>query len=439
MRAALGRWWRAPSPLDLLVGEEGYARAVILGFAQFSTLTILVGIPAIVLTNPEPRPFHLFAAFTVGFPWAIGVVAIAQASRLRRGVIYVAVVLSAGLVGWWIGVLIEELLAIMIVPPIAVVIVTVWLPRRWAVAATTAGSGAFYVTALIRHVPELASSWVPVTAFSYLILVILSLMLDRVQRLAAQERSARAEVERLVTSEREAREALADLNATLEDRVRAQVGEIEGLGRLRQFLSPQVADAVVTDSLVPHRQQIAVVFCDLRGFTSFSYTSEPEELLDVLHAYYEAVGTKLHEYGATVGSFQGDGILAYFNDPVPCEDPAGTAITMALMLRKPLDDLCALWARRGFDLGYGMGIAFGYATLGTIGFEGRLDYTPLGSVVNLASRLGDEADWGEILVDGRALHAVEGRVEAEARTLDLKGFGDALPAYRITAAPGLPS
>jgi adenylate cyclase len=185
--------------------------------------------------------------------------------------------------------------------------------------------------------------------------------------------------------------------------------------------------------LAPHRRQIAVVFCDLRGFTSFSNSSEPEELLEVLQEYYEVVGHRIREYEATLGSFQGDGILAYFNDPIPCDDPAGQAIAMALSLREPMQELCERWARRGFELGYGMGIAFGYATLGTVGFEDRLDYTPLGAVVNMASRLGDEADWGEILIDGRAMHVMEGRLEAEQVELQLKGFRGSVPAYRLAS------
>jgi adenylate cyclase len=210
-----------------------------------------------------------------------------------------------------------------------------------------------------------------------------------------------------------------------------------GLGRLRRFVPSQVADAALAGSLQPHRRQIAVVFCDLRGFSAFSNTSEPEEILEVLEAYYEVVGEALRGFGATPGPFQGDGIVAYFNDPEPCDDPAGRAVAMAVSIQEPLDGLCLRWARRGFDLGHAMGIAYGYATLGTVGFEGRSDYTPLGAVVNMALRLRDEADWGEILIDGRTHHAVEDRVVAEPCLLELKGFEGQVQAYRLRGAPGL--
>jgi class 3 adenylate cyclase len=180
-----------------------------------------------------------------------------------------------------------------------------------------------------------------------------------------------------------------------------------------------------------------VVFADLRGFTVFSNTSQPEEVLDVLEAYYAVVGGFVRDYDATVGSFLGDGVMAYFNDPVPCEDPAGLAVAMASDLRAALEQLCAGWERRGWDLGFGVGVSFGYATLGTIGFEGRSEYTPLGSVVNLASRLSREARRGEVLLDGRAYTAVSGRVVAEERRLDVPGFDRGVVAFALQAVEGL--
>lgn len=192
----------------------------------------------------------------------------------------------------------------------------------------------------------------------------------------------------LASSEHAARSELAVVNRGLEDRVQEQVAEIEGLGRLRRFLSPQVADAVVSgrsEALSrPHRQRIAVFFCDLRGFTSFTNQAEPGDVVGVLDEYYGAVGGLLQRYDATIGGYSGDGIMAYFGDPVPCAEPALVAVQMAAELRHSMDDLTQRWTRRGYPLGYGIGLSFGYATLGVIGFDGRYDYTPLGAVVNLA-------------------------------------------------------
>jgi class 3 adenylate cyclase len=190
--------------------------------------------------------------------------------------------------------------------------------------------------------------------------------------------------------------------------------------------------------LATHRRQIAVVFVDLRGFTAFSAVAEPEDVVDVLTDFYAAVGKIVKRLEATVGAFAGDGVMAYFNDPVPCDDPAGRALDMATSLRLPMSDLGERWSRRGFNIGYGVGIAYGYATLGTIGFEERSDYTPLGSVVNLASRLCDEAGNGEILLDGRAFEAVHDQVRAETVQLELKGFAGVVTAYRVATADAHP-
>jgi adenylate cyclase len=221
-------------------------------------------------------------------------------------------------------------------------------------------------------------------------------------------------------------------------RVAEQVDEIDRLGKLRRFLSPQVADTVLSSGgdamLATHRRQIAVIFLDLRGFTSFSAVAEPEDVVEVLTEFYAAVGEVVKRLDATVGGFAGDGMMAYFNDPVPCDDPAGRALDMALSLRHPLGLLKDRWRGRGFDIGFGAGIAYGYATLGTIGFEERTDYTPIGSVVNLASRLCDEAGDGEVLLDNRAHTAVHGRIDAAPVELNLKGFGAPVHAHRVSIA-----
>lgn len=228
---------------------------------------------------------------------------------------------------------------------------------------------------------------------------------------------------------------LAEANERLEERLDQQGEEIGSLSRLRQFLSPQVAEAVLQEgieALAPHRCRIAVIFCDLRGFTTFSTSAEPEEVMEVLDRYYVTVGRSLHEGGATVGSFAGDGIMAYFGDPVPCEDAAGTAVQMAVELGGQMCGVVSGWRRRGFDLGCGMGIAYGYATIGPVGFDERTDYTALGPTVNLASRLCNMAADGEILIDGRAREAVDGRVVSDERVVEVRGFRLPIHAYNVT-------
>ena len=211
--------------------------------------------------------------------------------------------------------------------------------------------------------------------------------------------------------------------------------ENAALNRLRRFLSPHVAEAVLSSGekslLEPHRSQVAVLFCDLRGFTGFATAVEPEDVIDVLRDYYETVVDVLDRADATVGSFAGDGIMAYFNDPVPCPDPCGAAVVVAQALEAPMADLMQRWERKGFKLGYGIGIAYGYATLGTIGAKGRTDYTALGPVVNLAARLCGEAQAGETLIDQRAYDALGDDVPTQRREVTLKGYAEPVAAYRV--------
>jgi class 3 adenylate cyclase len=243
--------------------------------------------------------------------------------------------------------------------------------------------------------------------------------------------------DRLAESEHEARMALGELNHTLEERVAEQVGEIEHLGQLRRFLSPQVADAVLSvaaEQLTrPHRQRIAVFFCDLRGFTAFTNQAEPEEVVGVLDEYYHAVGGLLQQYDATVGDYAGDGIMAYFGDPVPREEAALAAVEMTRELCGVMVGVVADWDRRGYQISYGVGLAHGYATLGVVGFDGRYDYKPMGGVVNLASRLCGQAAAGQVLLD-HATHAAttERFASTHYADLDLKGYGAATRAYALT-------
>jgi class 3 adenylate cyclase len=231
-------------------------------------------------------------------------------------------------------------------------------------------------------------------------------------------------------------EEVQALNQTLEARVEAQVGEIERMGRLKRFLSPAVAEAVVSSGsdklLSSHRALIAVLFCDIRGFTAFCETAEPEETIEVLQTYHEAMGQLINAHGAGVDHRMGDGIMVLFNDPLPREDPAGDALRLALAMRERMAILCSQWRRLGHRLGFGVGISLGYATVGMVGSEGRFEYTASGTTVNLAARLCDEAGDGEILLSPRACAAVEKDFEAELRgEMNLKGIQALVPVYRV--------
>jgi class 3 adenylate cyclase len=221
------------------------------------------------------------------------------------------------------------------------------------------------------------------------------------------------------------------------------VAELDRLARLRRFLSPQVADLVLSageDWLFDnHRQEIAVVFCDLRGFTNFARVAEPEEVMAVLTQFHHALGAVVRQFEATVGSFSGDGVMVFFNDPVPCDQPAARALSMSLEVKPAVEELTKSWRERGHALGIGIGVSLGYATLGVMGFEGCVEYGPIGTVVNLASRLCAEAQAGEILVGQTAFAATEKFIEYEpVGALDLKGFSDPVPAWRVLGSRGEP-
>jgi class 3 adenylate cyclase len=232
---------------------------------------------------------------------------------------------------------------------------------------------------------------------------------------------------------------LNTLNQQLEQRVAEQVGEIERMSRLRRFLPPQVADLIVTSGtekqLESHRREITALFCDLRGFTGFSESSDPEDVMDLLRDYHAAIGKIVIKYSGTLERFAGDGVMVIFNDPVPVPNPALQAVRMALDMRVTIGALIERWRRIGHDLGFGIGIAHGFATLGTIGFEGRFDYAAIGTVSNVASRLCDEAKPGQILISPRVLLAVEDAVAVEAiGDFELKGIRRPVAAYNVLAA-----
>jgi adenylate cyclase len=228
---------------------------------------------------------------------------------------------------------------------------------------------------------------------------------------------------------------LAEWNRTLEQRVAEQVTEIERIGRLKRFLPPQVAQLVSSGDervLESHRREVTVVFCDLRGFTAFAESAEPEEVIAILRDYYGALGGLIDKFEGTVERFAGDGIMVLFNDPLPCEAPWARAVQMAAAMRDGVAKLAANWRTRGHDLGFGIGIAHGFATLGCIGFEGRLQYSATGTVANLASRLCDQAQNGQILVDAKVRAEVEALAELESiGELDLKGFRRPVVAFNV--------
>ena len=244
---------------------------------------------------------------------------------------------------------------------------------------------------------------------------------------------------------KEQTEQLSSWNRLLEERVAEQLTEIERIGRLKRFLAPQVAQMIASSDLpdsvlASHRQEITVLFCDLRGFTNFTETSEPEEVMAVLRDYHENLGELIFRYEGTLERFLGDGIMIVFNDPIPCVDHTERAIRLALDMRERVNTLGVQWRRKGHELGFGIGIATGFATVGQIGFQERREYTAIGSVINLASRLCDEAATGQIVIPARVLASIEQSVKVKALgELTLKGFDKPLAAYDVLSWHNQPS
>jgi adenylate cyclase len=246
---------------------------------------------------------------------------------------------------------------------------------------------------------------------------------------------------RLLGELRQRTEEVAELNRGLEARVAEQVDELGRVGRLKRFLAPQLAELIVSQGdekiLESHRREIVVVFCDLRGYTAFTETAEPEEVLDFLREYHGALGPLVGQFEGTLDQFSGDGIMVFFNDPVPIPDPAERAVQMAMAMREAASGLINAWRRRDRDLGFGAGIAQGYATLGQIGFAERSGYTAIGTVCNLAARLCAEAKDGQILISGRVAAAVEKAVRLEdLGSLTLKGLGRPVSTFNVSLGGG---
>lgn len=231
---------------------------------------------------------------------------------------------------------------------------------------------------------------------------------------------------------------LAEWNRTLEQRVAEQLMALDRLGRLKRFFSPHLAELLVSSSgerlLESHQREITVVFCDLRGFTAFTETTAPEEVMAILREYHTAMGELIFRFEGTLEHFAGDGLMVFFNDPLPCPDPAARAVRMALGMRQQMRDLIEKWQRRGHTLNFGVGIAQGYATLGMIGFAERVDYAAIGPVTNLASRLCDEARDGQILISQEVYMALAERLEVEPLgEIPLKGFLQPVPVFNVRA------
>lgn len=229
---------------------------------------------------------------------------------------------------------------------------------------------------------------------------------------------------------------LAEWNRTLEKQVADQVTKLKRVGRLKRFLSPQLVDLITSSGderlLEDHRREVTVVFLDLRGFTIFSDSAEPEEVIGLLRNYHAEMGKLIFHYEGTLEHFAGDGIMVFFNDPIPREDHTEKAVRMAMEMQARVKDLRRGWIKKGYDLDLGVGMAAGYASLGTIGFEGRMDYGAVGNVTILASRLSSEAEGGQTLTDQKTLSKIEDLVEAEPLgELQLKGLVRPTTTFKV--------
>lgn len=241
---------------------------------------------------------------------------------------------------------------------------------------------------------------------------------------------------RLLSELRKRTEEIGRWNRELEARVAIQVAEIERIGKLRRFLAPQLAELIIARGdesiLESHRREIVVVFCDIRGFTAFAERAEPEEVMALLRDYHNALGPVVARFEGTLDHYGGDGIMVFFNDPLPTPEPAKCAVEMAVVMRETAAGLVQAWRRRGHMIGFGVGIAQGYATLGQIGFAERMDYTAIGTVTNVAARLCGEAKDGQILVGQRVATAVEGAAALEEiGHLSLKGLSQPIIVYNV--------
>ncbi|WP_246270642.1 adenylate/guanylate cyclase domain-containing protein [Hongsoonwoonella zoysiae] len=286
------------------------------------------------------------------------------------------------------------------------------------------------ILAFIVILGTLYTYYDPAILASGYVLLLAAAFLNRNQMLIFLKRKVEAQAKEL-----------AEVNMALESRVSSQVRQIEKLARLKRFLPSEVADLVLAEGkesmLESHRRYIACVFCDIRRFSAMTESMEPEDLMDVLRSFHEEVGRLAVKHGGTIGFRAGDGVMIFFNDPIPCEDPDGRAVHMAFDIKSAFAGLSERWAKLGMEFGIGIGVASGYATMGIIGVEGRYDYTPIGNAVNLAARLSDHAQDGEILVSRRTFAEIEHCAEARALgDVPLKGLSQPAEIYALEALPG---
>src|SRR6266436_224478 len=234
---------------------------------------------------------------------------------------------------------------------------------------------------------------------------------------------------------KEMHDTLDEWNRSLTEKVKEQVEELQRVNRLKRYLSPQIAETILGENenlFKSHRREITVVFLDLRGFTAFSDSAEPEEVMEVLRGYHAAMGKLIFAFGGTLERFAGDGIMIFFNDTIPCADHTEKAVRMALDMQRKVEELSTDWLKKGYDLDLGIGLAAGYATLGNIGFEGRMDYGAIGNVTNLAARLCAEAKARQVLTNQRTLSKIETLVDYEPlEELQLKGVSRPVAAFNI--------
>ncbi len=421
----------SPGPLEIVLGPDRYLPTLLRAEGLWVVSVAAVGLVGLALPTPDLPGLQAGAvAVLLGLVVLAGSWLVLRADHVsvRTGNLLVAVAIAGiPLIVHLLGPSLQVSTAVVVAAGISNF---VFQRRRMAILSSVAlAVGYALVLATQDGYAAPVQRWLVVVASMTASSVSLAWLVGIVEALAVQERDGRIQLDA-------AHGELASLNEQMAHRIDAQVEEIGALNRLRRFLSPQVAEAVLQGgeaSLAPHRQQIAVLFCELRGFTGFANEAAPEDVIEVLDAWFASLGELLDRYEANVGTVAGDGLMVYFGDPLPHPDPAGAAVKMAVDMRRPMEQLVGAWKRRGYSLGYGISIAYGFATMGTIGFESRSEYTPLGNVVNLASRLCESTGDGDILIDDRTHVAVADRVVSEERLLQLRGYREPIPAHHIVA------
>lgn len=411
------------SPLELLVGPEDQLQQ----FTRALAVVALVLTPIFIVASgfvPRNDRYDVPAFVACGLSIACAVLAWATPRRLVRPA-FVALIVTMAAAGTMFACDVRNAYGEPVISSLVVgggAAAFCFLPRRWAVGLAATGAGMYAVhLALASDETHKIVRWWMVVMLLVALAAVMSWFVTRVALIAADARQAHAD--------------LGLLNAELERRVALQVEELDRLRQLRRFLPPAVVDLVLAASqeslLEPHTRDIAVLFCDLRSFTAFS-AAHPDAVHGVLAEYFAALGESTEAFGATVSELTGDGLMAFFNDPLPIDDPVGQAVGAVLDMAGRVQPLLARWASLGYGLGFGAGIAYGPASIGLVGVEGRRDYTANGPVVNMAARLCGEARSGELVLDERAVEAAGPTLPAtELRRLGLKGYPAPIDAHVI--------